>query len=146
MSPEKPRSLRFFARLPITRDAGDPEYAGVLLLFALIVGGGLLFLGGTSDAYGHVLQTAGGALVLLGLYFTGINLRWTRYEQYAGRLGRREWLRCIAASSYFARALGGSGQAANPVLHLDRLLEHLMEPIGRKGRRRAAEAIRQVDR
>jgi hypothetical protein len=39
---------------------------------------------------------------------------------------------------------GQSGRPANP--NLDRLLEHLMEPVGRQARRRAAEAIRRVDR
>jgi hypothetical protein len=39
---------------------------------------------------------------------------------------------------------GALGQPANPAALLDRLLEHLMEPIGRQTRRRAAEAIRKA--
>jgi hypothetical protein len=43
--------------------------------------------------------------------------------------------------SYIGRMAGATGQAANLDGPLDRLLEHLMEPMGRKARRRAAEAI-----
>jgi hypothetical protein len=86
MSPEKSRAFKFFDRVPVVRDTGDPEYAGILLLFVCSVGVALLILGGGSDAYTHVLQTAGGVLVVLGLYLTGVNLRTARSEQYAGRL------------------------------------------------------------
>ncbi|HEY7831446.1 MAG TPA: hypothetical protein VIC06_12880 [Solirubrobacteraceae bacterium] len=34
-------------------------------------------------------------------------------------------------------------QPANPAVNLERLVEELMEPVGREARRRAAEAIRQ---
>jgi hypothetical protein len=37
---------------------------------------------------------------------------------------------------------GRSGRPSNPAASLDPLLEHLMEPVGRQARRRAAEAIR----
>jgi hypothetical protein len=37
---------------------------------------------------------------------------------------------------------GATGRPANPASVLDRLLEHLMEPVGRQARRRAVEAIR----
>ena len=40
---------------------------------------------------------------------------------------------------------GRSGQGANPVLALDRLLEALMEPVGRETRRKAAEALNRRD-
>jgi hypothetical protein len=39
---------------------------------------------------------------------------------------------------------GRSGRRANP--NLDRLLEDLMESVGRQARRQAAEAIRKADR
>lgn len=77
-------AFKFFTQVPVIRDTGDPEYAGILLLFAGTVVAGLVLMG-THD-YTHVLQTAGGALVLLGLYFTGVNLRSARAEQYAARL------------------------------------------------------------
>jgi hypothetical protein len=38
-------------------------------------------------------------------------------------------------------AKGATGQGANPTALLDRLLEALMEPVGREARQRAAEAI-----
>jgi hypothetical protein len=44
--------------------------------------------------------------------------------------------------SYFVKMAGRSGRPANPVPNLDCLLELLMEPVGRRARRRAAEAIR----
>ena len=39
------------------------------------------------------------------------------------------------------RGTGRPGRRANPAALLDRLLEALLEPIGRAARRRAAEAI-----
>ncbi|MGC2373131.1 MAG: recombinase family protein [Solirubrobacteraceae bacterium] len=45
--------------------------------------------------------------------------------------------------SYKDKMAGRSGRPANP--NLDRLLEHLMESVGRQARREAAEAIRRAD-
>jgi hypothetical protein len=39
---------------------------------------------------------------------------------------------------------GRPGRRANPVPNLDKLLETLMEPVGRDALRRAAEAIRGI--
>jgi hypothetical protein len=41
---------------------------------------------------------------------------------------------------------GSSGRPANPVTALDRVLETLMEPVGREARRQAADAIRGIAR
>lgn len=51
-----------------------------------------------------------------------------------------------AAVSIFVKLAGRSEQNANLEGALERLLEHLMEPVGRQARRRAAEAIRQATR
>jgi Arc/MetJ-type ribon-helix-helix transcriptional regulator len=48
--------------------------------------GALFAFGQSSSAYTRILQTAGGALVVLGVYLTSVNLRISRSEQYAGRL------------------------------------------------------------
>ncbi len=75
-----------FDHVPGLRDANDPEYAGVLLLYVCVVAAILILLGKRANGYTHVLQTAGGLLVLLGLYITGINVRTARLEQYASRV------------------------------------------------------------
>jgi hypothetical protein len=50
-----------------------------------------------------------------------------------------------AKNSYKTAETGRSGRRANPAANLDWLLEALMEPIGRKARRRAGEAIHHAD-
>jgi hypothetical protein len=50
------------------------------------------------------------------------------------------------SGSYEATKAGRPGRPANPSPHLDSMLELLMEPIGRKARWRAAEAIRKARR
>jgi hypothetical protein len=46
------------------------------------------------------------------------------------------------SNGFESRLPGSSGRPANPVPNLDKLLEALMEPVGRDARRRAAAAIR----
>lgn len=82
----KSQRFKFFDRVPGLRDTNDPEYAGVLLVYLCIVAAILILLGKRANGYTHVLQTAGGLLVLLGLYITGISTRTARLEQYASRV------------------------------------------------------------
>jgi hypothetical protein len=49
-----------------------------------------------------------------------------------------------AVISNFVKLAERPGRPANP--SLDRLLEHLMESVGRQARRQAAEAIRKANR
>jgi hypothetical protein len=86
MSSGNSRAFKFFDHVPVIRDTGDPEYAGIFVLFACAVLIALIVLGNSNNAYTHVLQTAGGALVALGVYLTTVNLRSTRSEHYASRL------------------------------------------------------------
>ncbi len=85
MTPKK-SAFKFFYHVPVMRDTADPEYAGIYFLFMCAVAAALLAFGQSSNAYTHILQTAGGALVVLGVYLTSVNLRISRSEQYAGRL------------------------------------------------------------
>lgn len=85
-SPRKSNAFKLFDRIPIIRDTNDPEYAGILLIFLCGVAVALLVFGNRADGYTRVLQTAGGLLVILGLYITGVNLRTSRLEQYASRV------------------------------------------------------------
>jgi hypothetical protein len=82
----KRSAFKFFDHIPIMRDTADPEYAGIYFLFMCAVAGALIVFGQSNSAYTHILQTAGGALVVLGVYLTSANLRISRSEQYAGRL------------------------------------------------------------
>lgn len=47
--------------------------------------------------------------------------------------------------SIYIKLAGRPGRRANPASPLDRLIEALMEPVGRATRRRAVAAIRQAD-
>jgi hypothetical protein len=86
MESKKSRAFKFFDHVPVLRDTGDPEYAGIFLLFACAVAGALIVFGHSRSAYTDVLQTAGGVLVVMGVYLTTVSLRTSRSEQYAGRL------------------------------------------------------------
>jgi hypothetical protein len=86
MNSKKSRAFKFFDHVPVVRDTGDPEYAGIFFLFVCAVAGALLIFGQSSNAYTDILQTAGGALVVMGVYLTTVSLRTSRSEQYAGRL------------------------------------------------------------
>jgi hypothetical protein len=82
----KSRAFRFFDHVPGIRDTNDPEYAGILLVYVCIVVAALFVIGTRPNGYTHVLQTAGGFLVLLGLYITGVALRTGRLEQCTSRV------------------------------------------------------------
>jgi hypothetical protein len=86
MGYKKSRAFAFLRHVPVIRDTADPEYVGIFLLFMCVVVGALIAFGQSSSAYTKVLQTAGGVLVVLGVYFTVVNLRTSRVEQYVGRL------------------------------------------------------------
>ena len=82
----KRSAFKFSYRIPVMRDTADPEYAAIYGLFVCVVVGALIVFGQSSSTYTHILQTAGGVLVVLGVYLTSVNLRISRSEQYAGRL------------------------------------------------------------
>jgi hypothetical protein len=86
MNSRKSRAFKFFERVPVVRDTGEPQYAGIFFLFVCAVLGALIVLGHSTGSYSRVLQTAGGALVVLGVYLTIVGLRASRAEQYASRL------------------------------------------------------------
>jgi hypothetical protein len=52
----------------------------------------------------------------------------------------------LIAESAKPMTTGSSGRRANPGADLERLVEALMEPVGRQARRLAAEAIGKADR
>src|ERR1700690_759141 len=85
MAPKK-SAFKFSYHIPVLRDTADPEYAAIYFLFVCVVVGALVIFGRGNNAYTHILQTAGGVLVVLGVYLTSVNLRISRAEQYAGRL------------------------------------------------------------
>jgi hypothetical protein len=86
----KVRSFRFFENIWLIGDTGDPETTGLLIIFATLVALALVaadvLLPHDRNAYSHVLQTAAGVVVLVGVYYTAANLRTAREEQYAARL------------------------------------------------------------
>jgi hypothetical protein len=55
MGPGDSRAFKFFDHVPVMRDTGDPEYAGIFLLFVCVVVGGLIVFGHGNNAYTHVL-------------------------------------------------------------------------------------------
>jgi hypothetical protein len=78
-------------RIPLVREAADPVVATVLLLLLIATAYGIArphdIFPHDHDARGHVLQVAGGLLVVLGAYATSIALRDRRAHEYLTRLG-----------------------------------------------------------
>jgi hypothetical protein len=86
----KDRLFAFSERVPLLGRSRDPFMAMVLSGFAAVV---LLAVAlpeavfpGDHEARTHVLQLAGGFLVLGGFYFVAVNLRDNRAAQHADRL------------------------------------------------------------
>jgi len=66
-------------RIPIVHETADPWIFTVLLLLIGIAAYGVInadsVFPGDKDARAHVIQAAAGFLVILGAYFTAVNLR-----------------------------------------------------------------------
>jgi hypothetical protein len=79
-------------RIPIVRETADPWIFTVLLLLVGLATFGVLdpnsVFPGDDDARAHVIQVAAGFLVILGAYFTAVNLREVRAHQAFDRLCR----------------------------------------------------------
>lgn len=77
-------------RLPFVGETADPWIFTVLATLAVTAGLATAFAGEVfphdKDARGHVIQLAAGLLVLLGAYFTAVNIRETRAHQAFERL------------------------------------------------------------
>lgn len=77
-------------RIPIVRETADPwiflMLAGLVLLTALALAFPDEVFSGDKDARTHVIQVAAGLLVILGAYFTSVNIREVRAHQSFERL------------------------------------------------------------
>jgi hypothetical protein len=86
----KARLFDVAGRIPIIKETADPWVFLELLVLAVAVGLGVAFpdaiFPGDEDARTHVLQVGAGALVLLGAYFTAVNIRQVRADQAFDRL------------------------------------------------------------
>ena len=89
-----PRDLLFALsnRIPLVREATDPMMFLVLATLVVATGFAVFFaedvFPGDEDARSHVLQLAGGLLIVLGGYFTSVSLREIRAQQAFDRLCR----------------------------------------------------------
>jgi len=88
----KSRLFESSTRLPLVGETADPW---IFLVLAALVAASVLGIAfphaifpGDRDARGHVIQAAAGCLVILGAYFTAVNIREARAHQAAERLGR----------------------------------------------------------
>ncbi len=94
MSRRGPRDLLFALsnRVPLVREASDPMVLLVLAILVVATAIAVVFpsdvFPGDKDARSHVLQLAGGVLVLFAAYFTSVNLRETRAQHAFERLSR----------------------------------------------------------
>jgi hypothetical protein len=86
----KDRLFAFSERLPLIGRAADPFVAAALGLVVVLT---LVFVAipgqvfpEDHNARGHILQLAGGLIVVGGAYFAAVNLRSTRASQLADRL------------------------------------------------------------
>lgn len=79
-------------RIPIVHETADPWIFTVLLLLVGLATYGVInadsVFPGDKDARAHVIQVAAGFLVILGAYFTAVNLREARAHQAFDRLCR----------------------------------------------------------
>jgi hypothetical protein len=81
-----------FRRVPVIKDAADPVVAGVLWLVVILTVAGVALAGTVifphdKDARSHIIQLAGGMIVILGAYFTARRLVAGQTQQYVERLG-----------------------------------------------------------
>jgi len=79
-------------KLPIVGETADPWIFLVLMTLVAVAALGVAFpddvFPGDDDARAHVIQVAAGLLVILGAYFTAVNIREARAHQAFDRLCR----------------------------------------------------------
>lgn len=78
--------------IPLIKETADPIVATVLSLVIVLTAMGLSFPGQIfphdNAARSHVLQVAGGLVLIFGAYYASVNLREVRAQQYLERLAR----------------------------------------------------------
>lgn len=78
--------------IPLIKETADPIVATVLGIVIVVTALGISFPGRIfphdSAARSHVLQVAGGLVLIFGAYYTSVNLREVRAQQYLERLAR----------------------------------------------------------
>lgn len=85
--PVKPKARIFTlsTRVPLVRETADPWIFLVLLALVVVATAGVILAGdvfpGDKDARTHVIQVATGLLVILGAYFTAVNIREVRAQR-----------------------------------------------------------------
>jgi hypothetical protein len=88
----KERLFAICDRIPLVKEAADPIVATVLGLLAVLAVVGVSIPGEIfphdSAARSHILQVAGGLVLLFGAYYVSINLRELRAQQYLERLAK----------------------------------------------------------
>jgi hypothetical protein len=86
----KARVFSVFDRIPIVSEFADPIVATVLLAIIAVTAGALLLSSQIfphdSEARSHVIQIAGGLVLILGLYYASVTVRELRAQQYLERL------------------------------------------------------------
>lgn|SRR5271170_5140865 len=90
MPGSKTRVFSVFDRIPIVSEFADPIVATVLLAIIAVTAGALLLSSQIfphdSEARSHVIQIAGGLVLILGLYYASVTVRELRAQQYLERL------------------------------------------------------------
>lgn len=86
----KTRAFSLFDRIPIVGEFADPIIATVLLAIMAVTAGALLLSSQIfphdHEARSHVIQIAGGLVLILGLYYASVTVRELRAQQYLERL------------------------------------------------------------
>jgi hypothetical protein len=82
----------FAGRIPVARETADPWVFLAMIGLVAATAAGLVFahdvFPGDDNARGYVIQLAAGMLVILGAYFTAVNIREARAQQAFDRLCR----------------------------------------------------------
>jgi hypothetical protein len=88
----KARLFDLSSRIPLVRETADPWIFLVLSVLFVATAFAVVFpedvFAGDRDARSHVIQVAAGLLVVLGAYFTAVNIRESRNQQAFDRLCR----------------------------------------------------------
>jgi hypothetical protein len=88
----KERLFGLSDRIPLVKEAADPIVAAVLGLLVVLAIVGISIPGEIfphdNAARSHILQLAGGLILVLGAYYTSVNLRELRAHQYLDRLAK----------------------------------------------------------
>jgi hypothetical protein len=86
----KARLFSLSTRIPLAKETADPWIFLVLVALVVVATVGVVFpedvFPGDEDARSHVIQVAAGFLVILGAYFTAVNIREARAQHAFDRL------------------------------------------------------------